>query len=118
MADCTEKADLTRDMEVAERKFKVACKQIVILNNQIRELKTRYQSAADKDQYRFRCAVKLRIATIEGVRNMYFEYARVKCEELEELHEQLSDSDESDMETDGYYTDSDMESDYGDDLQF
>ena len=98
-------AELVAEMTEVDRKFRLACKQVVILNSQITDLKLRYERAATKQQRKWRCAIRLRLATIEGARNMFYEYASRKCEELEELNDRLVEyADNSDVE---------MESDSG-----
>ena len=91
-------AELVAEISEVDRKFRRACKQVVILNSQITDLKLRYDRAASNQQRKWRCAIRLRLATIEGARNMFYEYASRKCEELEELNERLMEC--SDVDTD------------------
>ena len=100
----TQRAELVAEMTELDRKFRRACKQVVILNGQITDLKMRYDRAASNQQRKWRCAIRLRLATIEGARNMFYEYASRKCEEIEELQDRLLEC--SDVDTD---SESDME---------
>lgn len=74
-----------------DRKFRRARDQIVLLNNQIEALLVRYHRAKGEDCRSVYCAVRMHIATIEGVRNMYFEYARQQCEFIDVLQTTLKD---------------------------
>lgn len=72
-----------------EKKFKRACTQIVLLNKQLDEIQERYRRAK-RDNFRcYRYNLRLKLAVIEGVRNMYYEYAHIKAEEVAELRLQL-----------------------------
>ena len=72
-----------------DRKFRLACKQVILLNNQIRDLKQRYKRCGKNDKRSFCCSLRLRMATFEGVRNMIYEYATEKCEEIEKMQDEL-----------------------------
>ena len=86
--------DLVAKVKTLDAKFRRACHLVVIMNNQIKELKTRYDRAAARNQRRFRCALRLRLATIEGVRNMFYEYASEKCGEIEDIQDKLLEESE------------------------
>ena len=73
------------ELEVSERKFRSACTQINILNKQLEEVKARYQQAKLDNFHRFRYNLRLKLAVVEGVRNMYYEYAHVQAEEVARL---------------------------------
>jgi hypothetical protein len=54
-----------------EKRFKRACEQIVQLNYSLDALQQRYNKAK-KDNYKsFRNSQRLRIAVVDGMRNMY-----------------------------------------------
>ena len=91
--------DLVAKVKTLDAKFRRACHLVVIMNNQIKQLKTRYDRAAARNQRRFRCALRLRLATIEGVRNMFYEYASEKCGEIEDIQDQLLESESSGLES-------------------
>ena len=82
-------AKLVTDLRTADHKFRLACKQVILLNNQIRDLKHRYGRCAKRNQRAFRCSLRLRMATYEGIRNMIYEYATEKCEEIEKMQDEL-----------------------------
>ena len=80
---------LVNQIRQKDRKFRRACQQVELLNIQLTDLKQRYKRAARVDRKSFRCSVRLRLASMEGVRNMMYKYAEVQCEEIEKLQDQL-----------------------------
>ena len=94
--------DLTSEIRQLDRKFRRACDQILLLNNQIEDLQTRYDRAMKANRRSFRYSLRLRLATLEGVRNMFYEYASRCADELEELQNQLIEAgeDPDELETD------------------
>ena len=52
-------------------------------------LKVRYDRAKADGRRSFRYGWRLQLATYEGVRNMFYEYAAQRCDEMEGLQEQL-----------------------------
>ena len=67
------------------RRFRIACQQLVQLNNLIEELEARYERANSEDLRSFRYSHRLRLCTLEGVRNVMYEWASAEAEELEEM---------------------------------
>lgn len=80
--DCSE---LMEKIRSTNRLFRQACDQIIVMNNQINYLQTRYNRALNKNLRSFRYSLRLKLATLEGVRNMYYEYASRKADVLEHL---------------------------------
>ena len=68
-----------------ESRFRKACQQIILLNNQLEQLQVRYDLAKEDDRKSFRYNLRLKMATCEGVRNAYYEYACLKAETIAEL---------------------------------
>lgn len=96
---------LVRKIRDVNRRFRKACDQIILLNNQIEALQLRYDRAMKANRRSFRYSLRLRLATLEGVRNMYYEYATRQADELEELQNELieeagMDEDEIEEEED------------------
>ena len=91
---------LTTQLRVLERKFRRACRQGIILNNKITDLKVRYYRALEVNSKSFLATLRLQLNTIEHVRDMYNNYAYQKFDELEAIQDQLvslgvlSDSEE------------------------
>ena len=87
-----------------ERRFKRACEQIVQLNYSLDALQQRYNKAKKDNHKSFRYSLRLRIAVVDGMRNMYYDYAHKKAEVVAELRQELFGevvdivSDETDVE--------------------
>lgn len=71
------------------KKFRLSCNQVVILNNEIEYLQNRYDMAVAAQNRSFRYFLRLQIATLEGVRNMIYEYACRHADQLDAMHERL-----------------------------
>lgn len=72
-----------------ERRFKRACEQIVQLNYSLDALQQRYNKAKKDNHRSFRYSLRLRIAVVDGMRNMYYDYAHKKAETIAELRQEL-----------------------------
>ncbi len=71
------------------KKFRVACSQLILLNNAIDEAEVRYHRAQDAERRSYRYTLRLKLCTLEGVRNMFYEYASSHADELEKLQMRL-----------------------------
>ena len=90
-----------------EKKFKRACEQIVHLNHRMDAMQHRYTKAKQANHRSFRYNLRLRLAVIEGMRNMYYDYAHHKAEAVAELRRELF-GEEVEIVTDDM-SDSEME---------
>jgi mitochondrial fission protein ELM1 len=72
-----------------ERRFKRACEQIVQLNYSLDALQQRYNKAKKDNHKSFRYSLRLRIAVVDGMHNMFYEYAHKKAEAVVELRQEL-----------------------------
>ena len=82
-------ADIKNTIAVMERKFHRACNQIVLLNRHIDNLQLRYDRAHRDNRRTFRYSLRIKLSALEGVRNMYVEFASMKADELMDLQCQL-----------------------------
>ena len=82
-------SDLQTRLTEAEKSFKKACEQIVQLNRRLDEMAKRYDRASRENHRSFRYSHRLRMAVTEGVRNMYYEYAANKADEITNLRCQV-----------------------------
>ena len=86
-------------------KFRRACHHIRMLNRRIEEIQVRYDRAFADGRRSFRYSHRLKLATLEGMRNMYYEYACRRADELEKMQDTLiqhglvSDDNQSDGDT-------------------
>jgi hypothetical protein len=76
-------------MRVLDDKFNKSCKQIRLLNIKIKEKQERYNRAYKFKQRSWRYTLRLQLATLEGMRNMFYEYAYQRADELEALQDML-----------------------------
>jgi len=81
--------DLILKIRHVDRKFRRARQQIIVLNNRIESLIVRYDRSSRQGKKTFRYATRLQVATVEGVRNMFYEYARRQCENMDDLQDEL-----------------------------
>jgi hypothetical protein len=72
-----------------EKHFKKACEQIVLLNNKILALQKGYKKAKEDDMRPFQYNMQLRLAVVEGVRNMYYDYAYNTADQVAQLRKEL-----------------------------
>ena len=70
-----------------DKKFQVACNQLVLLDNLIQELQVRYDRAVSGNCVTFSDTLRLRLCTVEGVRNMVHAYATNLANQLVDLDE-------------------------------
>lgn len=77
--------DVFTKLNDAEKYFKRSCEQIVQLNRRLDEMAGRYEKASKENRRSYRYTLRLRMAITEGVRNMYYEYASRKADEITEL---------------------------------
>lgn len=78
-------------MRRMERRFKRVCRQLVLMNNNIRAVKARYDRAVKVDRKTIRYNLRLRILSMEGVRNMFWDYAETRADQLDEMEKELKD---------------------------
>ena len=80
---------LLHQLRELNKKFRLACKQVVLMNNEIEYLQTRYNRAVTGGNRSFRYFHRLKISTLEGVRNKFYDYASQHADKLDALHAQL-----------------------------
>ena len=105
-------------LEETERHLVRSCEQIILLNGKIRGLTKRYESAKAEGFRSFRYNNRVKLAVFEGVRNVFYEYARDMAEDIADLRRELygqnvdiiTDSD-TDSETDDDQSIDDIEYD-------
>ena len=91
-----------------DKKFRKACHHIRMLNRHIENVQVRYDRAFSTGRRSFRYTHRLKLATYEDMRNMYYEYACRRADELDKMQDGLiqrgmisdsdSESDDADME--------------------
>ena len=77
------------DIRALNKIFRRACQQVILMNNRIEEMKARYDRARASNRRSFRYTNRLKLCVIEGVRNMYYDFACSKCDEIEDKQAKL-----------------------------
>ena len=77
------------DIRTGNKIFRKACSQVILLNHQIEYAKARYDRARSVRRLSFRYTNRLKLTSLEGVRNLIYEFACTKCEEIETLQARL-----------------------------
>jgi hypothetical protein len=95
-----EKVQLYSELYENESRFKKGCDQVILLNDRLEGLQRRYNKAREENHRSFRYNLRLRMATVEGVRNAYYEFACEKAEKIAELRYYLTVDVDSDSEYD------------------
>ena len=115
-SNTTERRAKTYQLQEHERHLVRACEQIILLNDKIRGLTKRYESAKLECFRSFRYNLRVRLAVVEGVRNVFYEYARDMAEDIADLRRELYGQNvEIITDTDGETEDDPSMLDYDDD---
>ena len=82
-----------QQLQDVEQRFFKCCQQIILIDQKLDIVQTRY-NRADKDNFRsLRYSLRLQLATVEGVRNAYYEYAKSKAQKMTQLRQVLFGSE-------------------------
>lgn len=105
---------LRRQLISTESFFRKSCEQVFVLNRHVQETTRRFNSSDHKGNKVLRYSLRLRLSVLEGVRNMYYEFAAKQAAEIVELQRRIldveqtaaddSDSDVSELSYGGTYT--------------
>ena len=122
--DQTTTKEMIYNIRDLNRKFRNACSQLVLINNMIEETEIHYNRSQAENRRSYRYILRLKLCTLEGVRNMFYEYAYAKADELEKMQLGLyskfgiawnddlareSDNEDSDNNDEGIGNDMDTE---------
>jgi hypothetical protein len=95
MAECDQQTFSLQELQTtlihAENQFRKACNQIILLKMKLRACSVRYRSARSNNMRSFRYPLRLRLSVVEGVRNMYYDYATRKAQQIEQVREIISE---------------------------
>lgn len=69
-------------------RFQKACGWLLKLNDQIKQLETRYTRAGSKGQASFRYNQRLRLCVLEGMKDVCYQYAHQMALQLDDLRRQ------------------------------
>ena len=76
-----------------ERRFLLCCQQINLVDQKLDALQVRYIRASRDEHRSVRYSLRLQIATVEGVRNIFYQYAKVKGAEIARIRRGVFDED-------------------------
>ena len=76
-------------LNVENRKFQRVCAHLVVLDNRERDLQVRYERACSDRSRGYRYSFRLQIASLSGVKLMYYRYAERQRDLVNRLAEEL-----------------------------
>jgi hypothetical protein len=86
----TNKLNLQDRLQDIQYKYQKACQQIKILDRQLDTMQHRYDIATQERSRAVYHSLRLQLATLEGVRSAFYEYACWKAAEKKELRMKIS----------------------------
>jgi hypothetical protein len=92
------------ELHDAERYVQLACEQIILLHAKLEGMKKRYAAALTSNFRSMKYPLRMRIVTVEGFINLYYEYAMIKQQDIRNLRLKLygflpnDDSSETDLD--------------------
>ena len=91
--------NLRRDLDEKYRVFCKACSQVILLNHQLEAVKARYDRARVAKRLSFRYSNRLKLTTLESVRDLIYKRASQLCDEIDYLQERLRSMPESEYDS-------------------
>ena len=67
------------------KKFRLSCTQLIHINSLIEDVETRYNRSQAENRRSYRYILRLKLCSLEGVRNMFYEYAYAQADRLEDM---------------------------------
>ena len=71
------------------RKFRLSCSQLLLLNNLIDETEVHYNRSKAENRHSYRYILRMKLHTLERVRNLFYEYAYEVADKLETMQLEL-----------------------------
>ena len=87
--DVTDRSELLHTYKKLDLKFRLACRQLRVLTLSLAHFQCRYDRHVQKSRL-FRYSLLLHMTTLEGVQNMYYEYAERCATRLEDMEVTLA----------------------------
>lgn len=97
--------ELRDRLKEQETYYGMACLQLTVLNQRFEQLTRRYDRADKLGQKSFRYSLRMKMAILEGVRNMFYEFATLKACDVNKLRQEIL-IEHAFLENNGEYTDS------------
>ncbi|KAK2179845.1 hypothetical protein NP493_469g00053 [Ridgeia piscesae] len=70
-------------------RFAYACRQVVLINDEMEAVRARYERAEKNGARAFLYSQRLRLIVLEGTRTMFYEYATACSDKLASLHDEM-----------------------------
>ena len=67
------------------KKFRLSCTQLIHINSLIEDVETRYNRSQAENRRSYRYILRLKLCSLEGVRNIFYEYAYAQADRLEDM---------------------------------
>ena len=105
MSKISELKDRLREQEAF---YSSACVQLSVLNVQMDQLSKRFDRVDKTGQKSFRYTLRMRMAVLEGVRNMFYQFASIKAFLINRLRHEIlielafSEQNSANMDEDSY----------------
>lgn len=93
-------ATLRKKLISAESYFRKACEQVFVLNRHVEETTQRFNDAEVLGNKVLRYNLRLRLSVLEGVRNMFYEFAAKKATEITQLQRHILNAHDFDVNAD------------------
>ena len=71
------------------KKFRLSCTQLIHINSLIEDVETRYNRSQAENRRSYRYILRFKLCSLEGVRNMFYEYAYAQADQLEDIQMDL-----------------------------
>lgn len=81
--------NLRNQLKKATVKFDKACRQLVMLDQQMNDLQYSYTNSLENDRKTFKIVYRMQLATLEGTHNAYIEYIERQVEKIKKLKQML-----------------------------
>lgn len=81
--------ELRDRLKEQETYYGMACLQLTVLNQKFEQLAKRYDRADKLGQKSFRYSLRMKMAILEGVRNMFYEFATFKACNVNKLRQEI-----------------------------
>ena len=79
-------------LPVYQTKFDKACSYLALFNQRLEDKHTRYRRAYKANQKSWRYTLRIQMATMQGMRNMYYMYAQRCKRDIEYMQRVLSEA--------------------------
>lgn len=76
-----------------EKRFLLCCQQITLIDQKLDALQVRYHRSNQRNNKSVRYNLRLQIATMEGMRDIYYQYAKMKGLDIAQIRRNILNED-------------------------